>query len=167
VRYRMALLAVLAVVVAGIVSLLWSPPLALRPGAAVDRVQFDTSGWTIHDTGLASTMWKNADDDLLELKVVREIPGITANSDIVLMREEARRLATGDRGSLVEAELFTLSGYKAGSLIYKRGELAPHDYVGSFMIWTDADHYVVTMVSKELSRIRTTLSAIQKTASIK
>jgi hypothetical protein len=166
-RYRMALFAVLAVVIVGIAALLWSQPLAQRPGAAIDRLRFDTSGWRVHDTALSSTMWKNIDDDLLELKVVREIPGIAANSDATLMREEARRLADENRGSLVDADLFTLSGHRAGALIYKRGELPPHDYVGMLMMWTDADHYVVTMVSKDLARVRATLSSIQKTARVK
>lgn len=166
-RYRVALFAVLAVVIFGIGALLWSQPLALRPGAAIDRVRFDTSGWRVHDTALSSTMWKNIDDDLLELKVVREIPGVVSNSDVTQMREEARRLAAADRGSLVDADLFTLSGHHAGSLIYKRGELPPYDYVGRLMMWTDADHYIVTMVSKDLSRVRATLSSIQKTARVK
>ena len=166
-RYRVALFAVLAVVIVGVITLLWSQPLAQRPGAAIDRFRFDTSGWRVHDTAFSSTMWKNVDDDLLELKVVREIPGIAANSDVTLMRAEAQRLAAGNRGSLVEADLFALSRRKAGSLIYKRGELPPYDYVGMLMIWTDADHYIVTMVSKELSRVRATLSSIQKTATFK
>jgi hypothetical protein len=148
VRYRVALLVTLVIIVVGIASMFRAKS-AETARAGIDAIAFDTAGWRRDDASFSSMMWKRDDGDVLQLKWVPKFSDMEPEQDLESMRTEARRLASSKGGSLVSADVLEVAGRKAASLIYGRDPFSGREYVGMLFIRNRKDHFIFTMVATD------------------
>ena len=114
----------------------------------IDRLSFDTTGWTLSESTADEAVWFNEEGDALTLTRVDRRAALPRGDEHTVhdfCRDVARRQGAG----LVSASSFEFDGGAAIALIYGRAEEPAFAYTGMIFVQAEAESFGIAVASLE------------------